>query len=170
MRDHTGAGDRWIPETDYRFICSHVPIVCVDLLPVLADSGRFGLIERDTYDGGRGLCLIGGAVLLDEPLHEALERHVRVTLGENVVLQLASLHIVGVYQYFKHKRPGQLHDPRKNAVAITYVGTISGDVRPLGEAHKFETFEQAWPPDASVFGFGQGKVVSDALAAVLRFE
>jgi len=166
MREHTNADDRWVPDAEYKLICSRVPILCVDVLPVLAGTGRFGLIERDTYDGGRGLNLVGGGVLLDEPLTEALERHVRATLGDAAELRLDSLALVGVYQYFKVARPGQLHDPRKNAVSVTYTGTIDGEPKPSGEAHVFHTFELNHPPALTEFGFGQGSVVYDALAAL----
>jgi ADP-ribose pyrophosphatase YjhB (NUDIX family) len=166
MREHTNAGDRWIPEADYRFICARVPIMCVDLLPVLADTGRFGLVERDTYDGGRGLNLIGGGVLLDEPLTESLDRHLRATLGEATDLRPDTLALVGIYQYFKVARPGRLHDPRKNSVSITYAGVLDGEPKPSGEAHAFHTFELDHPPGLTEFGFGQGTVVYDALATV----
>ncbi len=166
MREHTNADDRWISDADYAFICSNVPILCVDLLPVLAGTNRFGLIERDTYDGGRGLNLVGGRVLLDEPLTAAVERHVRATLGPAAELRLDSLSLVGVYQYFKMAGLGKLHDPRKNAVAITYHGVIDGEPRARGEAHALHTFNLNNPPAQAEFGFGQGSVVYDALAAV----
>lgn len=166
MREHTNADDRWVPEADYQFICSKVPILCVDLLPVLADTGRFGLIERYTYSGGHGLNLVGGGVLLDESLTEALSRHVHATLGEGIELLLDSLALVGVYQYFKVARPGHLHDPRKNAVSITYTGVLRGEPVPSGEAYAFHTFDLDQPPTLQEFGFGQGAVVRDGLAAL----
>ncbi|MFF5846136.1 DUF4916 domain-containing protein [Streptomyces massasporeus] len=170
MQEHTNAGDQWIPEQDYRFICARVPIVCVDLLPVIGATGRFGLITRDTYDGGRGLNLVGGRVLLDESLLDAVERHVEVTLGTAVAVALPSLTMVGVYQYYREARPGELHDPRKNAVSVTYAGIIQGDAHAYGEALAFHTFELESPPELSAFGFGQGKVVYEALARWRRLH
>ncbi|GGW55484.1 NUDIX hydrolase [Streptomyces xantholiticus] len=164
MQEHTNAGDRWIPEEDYQFICARVPILCVDLLPVIGGTGRFGLIERDTYDGGRGLNLVGGGVLLDESLVEAVERHVGATLGGAVSVDVASLVLVGVYQYYRQARPGELHDPRKNAVSVTYAGSVEGEACASGEALSFHTFELGLPPGLSSFGFGQGKVAYEALA------
>ncbi len=163
MSDGTGAGDRWIPEQQYQQICSSVPIVCVDLLPLLPDGASFGLIERDTYDGRRGLNLVGGSVLIDETLVEALQRHVRTTLGPNARLELDTVSFVGTYQYFRDRRPGELHDPRKNAVSLTYAGVVGGDVRAEGEALAFHTFDLATPPPLDRFGFGQGVVVYDGL-------
>ena len=163
MIDHTRAGDRWIPDTEYKYICSKVPILCVDLLPLISTSGKFGLIERDTYDGKRGLNLVGGGVLIDETIHEALERHLLVTLGDQIQLCTDSLTLVGVYQYFRDMRPGQLHDPRKNAVSLTYTGAVEGEANSAGEAHAFHLFDIDAPPKLDEYGFGQGKVVYDAL-------
>lgn len=166
MLDHTNAGDRWIPEAEYQFICSMVPIVCVDILPLIGDTGLFGLIERNTYNGGIGLTLVGGAVLLDEPLPEAVTRHVQATLGENSILLSESLHLYGVYQYYKEARPGELHDPRKNAIALTYTGIVEGELAAQGEAHALRTFPTSAPPGLEAFGFGQGPVIYDGLAAL----
>lgn len=165
MKHHTNAGERWIPEPDYRRICALVPILSVDLLPVIGSSRSFGLIERDTYAGRRGLSLIGGAVLLDEPLPEAVARHLAATLGPDAWLQADSLCFFGAYQYFKQARPGHLHDPRKHAVSLTYAGILHGTVSPMGEAHAFHTFDFDRPPPPEAFGFGQGSVVADGIAS-----
>jgi ADP-ribose pyrophosphatase YjhB (NUDIX family) len=163
MLDYTNAGDQWLSNTEYQFICSRIPILCVDLLPVIAGHDTFGLIERDTPEGPRGLCLVGGRVLMDEHLHEALQRHVSATLGEEVELKLESLTLVGVYQYFKNIRKGELHDPRKNAVSVTYTGLLCGKAVAAGEAYAFHTFPLDAPPPPQDFGFGQGSVVYDGL-------
>jgi ADP-ribose pyrophosphatase YjhB (NUDIX family) len=168
MLEHTQAGDRWIPEPEYRFICDRVPILCVDVLPLVENGRRFALIRRETYDGGTGLNLVGGGVLLDEPLDEALRRHLRATLGESVELELETLRMVGVYQYFRDEREGQLHDPRKNAVSVTYSAGVSGRLEACGEALDVCVFDTATPPPLTDFGFGQGSVVYDALAQLGR--
>lgn len=164
MLDHTNAGDRWIPQDEYDLICARVPILCVDLLPILGSTGTFGLIERVTYGGGVGLNLVGGAVLLDEPLPDAVQRHLTATLGSRARLDESSLILVGVYQYFKTEVPGRLHDPRKNAVSVTYAGVVSGETTPRGEARSFTSFPISGPPPLEAFGFGQGPVVYDGLS------
>lgn len=168
--DQVAAGDRWIPSEEYDRICTLVPIVCVDILPLVAGSDRFLLIDRDTYDGGHGLCLVGGSVLIDEPLIDAVERHVRVTLGSAVDLDRGSLALVGVCQYYRQFRPGELHDPRKNAVALTYTGVVAGDPEPLGEANSVHSFRVEAPPALDNFGFGQGSVTYQALATLAARE
>jgi hypothetical protein len=166
VRHHTNADDRWIPEEEYQLICSRVPILCVDLLSIVDNGGHFGLIERDTYGGKRGLNLIGGSVLLDEPIPDALDRHLRASLGRGANLDHKSVRFVGVYQYYKEAREGQLHDPRKNAVSLTYSGKVSGPLSPAGEALAFHKFPVTRPPGIESFGFGQGPVVYDGLALI----
>jgi ADP-ribose pyrophosphatase YjhB (NUDIX family) len=166
LKEHTLADDRWIPEDDYQFICARVPIVCVDLLPIF--RGHYGLIKRNTYSGMTGLSLVGGGVLLDEPLVDALQRHVYATLGPDAALMLATLRQVGVYQYFRQKREGQLHDPRKNAVSITYVGQVEGTLAPSGEALDLRLFSFGERPDLDAFGFGQGIVAYDCIEAAKK--
>lgn len=166
MREHTNADERWIPEDQYQFICSLVPILCVDLLPLIASSDNFGLIERDDYKGRRGLNLVGGGVLIDESLEDAVHRHLAATLGNDVWLEPGSLSLVGVYQYARTTDVELPHDPRKNAVSITYTGIMHGNPQPAGEAHSFHIFEIGSPPGLDTFGFGQGHVVYDGLKTV----
>lgn len=163
MVDLVGANDRWIPDELYQQIQRSVPIVCVDLLPLSADLTGVGLIRRDTYDGKQGLCLVGGAILFDEHIHEALSRHVRTTLGDNVEFQHESLRFEAVYQYFVTPRQSELHDPRKHAVALVYSGVIRGEAVPAGEAHSFDFYSLDALPPADAFGFGQDRVVDDIL-------
>lgn len=163
MLEHTLAGDRWIPPDEYRAICARVPILCVDLLPVLAGQGRGVVVRRDTYDGRSGLALIGGAVLIDEPLEDAVRRHVRATLGSGVRLVDRPTQ-VGIYQYVRGKDLEVPHDPTKNAASVTYVGEVEGTVAANGEAHELVTFPLDEPPPLTEFGFGHGLVTFDCLA------
>lgn len=165
VEEFTLAGEGWIPPEEYRAICARVPILCVDLLPVVAGERVGVVIRRDTYDGGRGLALVGGAVLIDEPLEDAVRRHLRATLGPQVRLAGPAAQ-VGVYQYARGKNLAGTHDPRKNAVSVTYVGEVHGAIAVAGEAHEVVTFPIDEPPSAAEFGFGHGTVVRDCLARV----
>lgn len=167
MREHTNADKRWIPEAQYQLVCSLVPILCVDLLPRLASSDQFGLIERDDYKGQRGLNLVGGGVLIDEPLEDAVNRHLTATLGNNVWIAPGTLTLVGVYQYSRQIDPERPHDPRKNAVSVTYTADICGHPKSGGEAYRFHTFKINSPPTLDKFGFGQGTVVYDGLRTLV---
>jgi ADP-ribose pyrophosphatase YjhB (NUDIX family) len=163
--DIIGAGKRWLSPEDYSFVSEHVPILCVDVL--LSPRGRWsavGLIRRATHDGGDGWCLVGGRVLRDERLHAAVGRHVASTLGPEVRLDPATLQLRAVAEYFTEPNPGELHDPRKHAVALTYTAVCEGTPCPLGEASDFRWFDIDALPDGD-FGFGQDSVVARVLAA-----
>ena len=163
-QDRVGAGDRWIPEDEYMAITSRVPILCVDILPLrIEPNPALGLILRDTYDGGRGWCLVGGAVLRNEPLYEAVQRHVSTTLGEGASIQVSTLKLVDVIEYFTEPSIGEFHDPRKHAVALTYLAEVKGPVEPIGEAIKFQWFAIEELPEPSLFGFGQDRVIQRLL-------
>ncbi len=157
MTDIIGAGDRWIPAPEYARILARVPIACVDLLPLSADAApRVGLIHRDTPTGP-GWCLVGGAVLRDEPLAAAVRRHLRATLGAGA--DLRSLTYATTIEYFTEPGIGDFHDPRKHAIAHTYTGVCAGTPEPSGEAERFAWFAADRLPADEDFGFGQGRVV-----------
>jgi ADP-ribose pyrophosphatase YjhB (NUDIX family) len=163
--DQTGAGDRWIPQRDYDLILGHVPILCVDLISLSEGvPPKVGLIERDTYAGGKGWCLVGGAVLRDEPLTTAVVRHLKATLGDRIEVDPDSLKLFGIVQYFTDPGIGRFYDPRKHAVSLTYTGRCRGDaqVQQSGEAHDFAWFSPG-ELDQLSYGFGQGELVTSYL-------
>ena len=49
--DLVGAGDRWIPERDYEYIESRVPILGVDLILLSNDQGVPGHRTRAFFPG-----------------------------------------------------------------------------------------------------------------------
>ena len=159
--DPIGAGDRWIPEDEYDFIRARVPILCVDLIPLSEDEPpKIGLIERDIYGGGTGWCIVGGAVLRNEPLIVALQRHLHATLGHAVTLNLETLSFLDVIEYFAEPDIGEFYDPRKHSVSLVHFGRCHGPIQvtPRGEANDFRWYK----PEESMtlkFGYGQGKVV-----------
>ncbi|MDQ1748430.1 MAG: hypothetical protein QOD07_2693 [Frankiaceae bacterium] len=163
-----GSGSRWIPAEEYEQILARVPIVCVDVLLVSAEQpDNVGLIYRDTYDGGHGWCLVGGALLRDEPFIEGVRRHVQATLGSDVRLEESSIRFHAVFEYFTKPGPGRLYDPRKNAVALTYSATAAGVVEPQDEALDFSWFGVG-DLDSVAFGFGQGRVVEEVVRELRR--
>ena len=163
--DIIGAGSRWIPEEKYEFIRASVPIVCVDvLLSPHGDPKRIGLIRRATYNGGFGWCLIGGAVLRNEPLFDAVNRHVQATLVGKMTIVRSTMHLGTVIEYFSEQGLGDFYDPRKHAVALTYAAACEFDGKPeaTGEAIDFRWFSIDDLPGID-FGFGQGEAVSRLL-------
>jgi ADP-ribose pyrophosphatase YjhB (NUDIX family) len=163
-QDKVGSGDRWIPEDEYTAITKRVPILCVDVLPLRTKPHpAIGLIFRETYNGGRGWCLVGGAVLHNEPLPDALRRHVSTTLGQRASIEVSTLELADVIEYFTEPNIGDFYDPRKHAVALTYIAEVKGSVVPMGEALKFQWFAIEEPPEPNSFGFGQERVVQRLL-------
>jgi len=159
--DPIGAKDQWLSPEQYAFIAAHVPILCVDLIPLSADEQpRIGLIERATPDGGTGWCLVGGRVLRDEPLTVAVRRHLHETLGNAIDVDLPALQPVGIIEYFSEEGIGEFHDPRKHAVSVTYAGYCTGNahVKDGAEAINFAWHTKEQLPAVN-FGFGQQKVI-----------
>lgn len=157
--DTVGAGDQWIPEAEYKFILSRVPILCVDFIPLSYDSSpMIGLIRRETYNDGQGWCLVGGAVLRNERLLAAVERHLQATLGDEANIDIGTLHLLDIIEYFTTPGLGQFYDPRKHSVAPTFFGRCSGLFQPRGEALEFRWFQLDELP-MNQFGFGQQEVV-----------
>jgi ADP-ribose pyrophosphatase YjhB (NUDIX family) len=158
--DSVGAGDRWIPQAEYEFIRARVPILCVDFVPLSREQRpRVGLIRRQTYEGHEGWCLVGGAVLRDEPLPDAIDRHFRATLGDEAQIDANTLHFLDIIEYFTKPGMGEFYDPRKHSVALTYFGRCGGPIRPCGEALEFRWFQLEDLPGLQ-FGFGQEKVLA----------
>ena len=160
-RDLIGAQGQWLPQEDYDFIVAHVPILCVDLIPLSADDPpRVGLIERATPGGGTGWCLVGGRVMRDEPLTSAVRRHLHATLGSGIDVDLSTLHPLGVIEYFSEPGIGEFHDPRKHAVSVTYSGRCTGEAQAQhdSEAISFTWYTQEQLPTVR-YGFGQQKII-----------
>jgi ADP-ribose pyrophosphatase YjhB (NUDIX family) len=163
--DIIGAGDGWIPAEMYESIEASVPIVCVDvLLSPYGTPKRIGLIQRTTYNGGFGWCLIGGRVLRNESLFDAVDRHVQATLGDNIRVVRSTMHLGAVIEYFSEPELGDFYDPRKHAISLTYAAACESNRKPevSGEAIDFRWFNIDDLPDIK-FGFGQGKAVARVL-------
>ena len=159
----------WLSDDQYRRVRELVPIVCVDVLPWRNTpvGTEVGLVVRAPGRGGPALTLVGGRVLRDETLEDAVRRHVSETLGDAVSYELGdAARPVGVFEYFPDARRSPLVDPDKHAVAVTYTARLDGDPRPGGEAADFEWHQIARLPPDERFGFGHGDVVRRLVAAL----
>jgi ADP-ribose pyrophosphatase YjhB (NUDIX family) len=153
------AGDGWITAAEYELITARVPIVCTDIL--LICNGRAGLIYRETYDAGFGWCLIGGRVLRNETLTDAVARHIEATVGPTIRFDQLKLVTVAEYPNLP-VTPGGLYDPRKHDIGITYTACAEGTAEPRGEALGFHWFSDAELAGLT-FGFGHGTLVRQLL-------
>jgi len=161
-----------LPGPLYAAVRRLVPIACVDALPYRERDGaiEIGLIRRRLADGrGTGWNLVGGAVRRGEPLADALARHLRATLGPGAAWTLPDTERpVLAAEYFPRPEPPRRRDPRKHAIALSYLVAVAGDVTAAGEALEFRWFApDARPADAEV-GFDQGDVIAALVRALPR--
>src|SRR5579871_322184 len=109
-QDIVGAGDQFLSDKDYKFIRDHMPILCVDvLLSPAGDPRQVGLIRRDAPDGD-AWCLVGGRVLRNERLADAVDRHIATTLGAGVHVDRSTLEFGAVIEYPTEPGPDGLYD------------------------------------------------------------
>lgn len=161
----------WIDEEKYRELLRHVPMPTVDLLPCIRDGagGSIGLIRRDDAEGGTAWNLIGGGVRRGETIADAAERHVAETLGPGFIWKrpdFATPDAIG--EYMPECRPGEPYDPRKHAIAATYVVVAeSAQAEPGGEALEFRWFPLAGELPSPI-GFGQEVVIRRMLPGARR--
>ncbi len=163
----------WLSPEEWAQAQHQMPIACVDALPIRLSSERgsvesVGLILRHTAIEGDRWCLTGGRILHGETVSEAIDRHVRTTLGDAVTWHSGTgEQPLWVHQYFPDPRVGYGLDPRQHAVALTYAVRLQGDPAPKGEALDFRWFDVA-ELDRVPFGFGQGDVARACLTALER--
>ena len=167
----------WIPDDLWKTIQQIVPIACVDVLLLKADSDvvgatQIGLIKRKA-PSGPGWCLVGGRVMRNETIGEAISRHLDVTLGKAISYTLESnpqpLH---VEQYFTYPREVGRVDPRQHSIALTFAVRIGGAPvpQPRSEATEFGWFDLSKLPVVELFGFDQHRVVAACLTSLKMTE
>lgn len=147
---------KWLTEDAWRWVSDHLPIACVDVLPVRRDGqgvvSQVGLIRR-TFEDRQVWCHVGGRVLYGESTREGAERHLRSTLSfEGSAVPDAAPFFVN--EFFRDQRPGFGHDPRKHAVAVCYLADVPAHptVADGGEALQFRWFDVgATPTDADLW-------------------
>ncbi len=157
---------RFLPRQEWEFVQSRVPIACVDILPIKVGPGNptivrsIGLILRNSPGEGERWCLIGGRLLRNESLPEALQRQVRETLGHAVTVEPPpDQQPTYIEQYFTTPRAEGRVDPRQHALGLIYCLPIEGEVQVQGEALRFAWFDTNELPSPDEFGFGQHRSV-----------
>lgn len=156
-----------IPRPLYWLTRQMTPIACVDVLPRTAVDGevKFGLIRRKDPEGVQVWALVGGGIHRGEAIEEAIERHLRETLGAAIEWRLPEARVPQlVAEYFPWEHGGDGLDPRKHAIAMTYVVDVDGEPRVSGEALAFEWFAAADIPPQAALWRGQHAVVKRLLS------
>jgi ADP-ribose pyrophosphatase YjhB (NUDIX family) len=146
----------WLSEQDWKAVQKAVPIACADVLPIREgrDGVEAGLICRDTPQQGKRWVTVGGRVLLDEKVRDAVLRQVHETLGPGVKCKVAH-YPIAIVEYVSRRANGKPFDPRQHAIGLTYVVRLSGSVQAGGEAFEFGWFTRRTLPPAREIGFGQ---------------
>lgn len=147
---------RALSDESWGWVSRHMPIPCVDVLPVVRSPGGWithvGLIRRTLQDRVVW-CQVGGRLLYEETLQQGADRHLATTLRTEKPLAVASDPYF-VNQYFPEGIVGFGKDPRKHAVAVCYLAEAASEapIRGTGEALSFSWFEvDHLPADADLW-------------------
>lgn len=162
----------WLGKKDWEWAQAHLPIACVDLLPVVRDSERrithVGLVSRN-LDGYEVWCHLGGRVRLNESLITAAARHLAETLGTEATSrgELAPKPFT-VLEYFSDGTDASRDagfDPRKHAISNCYLVEYPSIVstQPGGEAIDFSWFTVDALPPIDQWWPGSSRMVAEAL-------
>lgn len=166
----------WLGEDDLAFVRDRVPIVYVEAVPVRLDHlghvEKVGMLLRQMPDGLVSRAVVGGRVLINEPIRDALWRHLTKDLGPECDPQLpASATPFSVLEYFpKPVRQGYT-DARQHAVALAYIVPCNGTPEPSAEMLDFswlDVRDVTSPAVMEEMSDGHRKLVQLALAHVQR--
>lgn len=135
----------------YQLVTQSVPIVCVDLIPVRENGGgwQIGIITRATGPEAGKPALIGGRILHQELVQDAIARHLKsdtkVTDFQLFANSEASQPFyVQQYLHQSEAKPPLGYDPTKHSIALTYLVDLLEEPKPSNEASDFRwiTFDQ----------------------------
>lgn len=150
----------YLSDSDWNFVQEHIPIVCVDILPIQSSGSKkkIGLIKRGAPEVD-AWCLLGGRVFKGERIDAAMQRIVHQALGPESQVRYGSWAVPDqVVEYLPSASSGSPHDPRKHAVSLTYTIELLGKLVPNGEAKDFCWFDSDRLPDK--IGFGQEGIIA----------
>lgn len=159
---------KWLSNEDYKKIQKTMPIVCVDIVPfrILKENPKkieIGLILRPSIKIKRW-CFVGGRILKDEIIPDAIHRQLTETLGDKIKYNFEKdTQPVYVAQYFSKKTDDYGFDPRQHSVGLTYFLNIEGEIKPGGEALDFKWFNIDELPPHAEFGFEQDRLLKKIL-------
>ncbi len=149
-----------IPDKLFQEIQGNVPIPCVDLVVIrrMETDPEILLIKRDIQPEKGKWCLIGGRVLKDERLGEAIDRQAKHELGVQVK----------ILEGFDETRPFVFDapdaDPQKHSIAHVYpVEIVKGELMSKGP----ESDEIRWIPVNKLptkMGFNHREVINTVIS------
>jgi len=157
-----------LPDDQWQLVQSHLPIFCVDVVPVRRPEPRggveLGLILRRTPDRGVRWCVIGGRLLIDETIADAATREIRSALGDSLTPSTDRQPPPLLVEYTRTRRTDGVYDLRQHSISATLPRWMSGDGAAVGpEALDFRW----WRAEAltrELMGFGQESLVPRIVA------
>jgi ADP-ribose pyrophosphatase YjhB (NUDIX family) len=158
-----------LPDRLWKTIQASVPVFCVDVVPVRAGTLgaiEIGLILRDTPLQGARWCLIGGRLLLDETIAEAVERQLSMSVGASLTRTVGSPFVPLLVEYGRSFALDRPQDPRQHSISATLPVWMSGEGVARGtEAHNFRWWALN-DLNATVMGFGQEHLLPRIASAI----
>ena len=166
----------WLGEDEIAFVRDRVPIVYVEAVPVRLDHlghvERVGTLLRAMPDGLVSRAVVGGRVLINESIRDAMWRHLTKDLGPECEPQLpASATPFTVLEYFPSPARKGYTDARQHAVALAYIVPCLGTPEPSAEMLDFSwlTVDEATNPAVvGEMSDGHRRLVQLALAHTQR--
>ena len=172
----------------YTLAAKWLPIICTDAIAIRKNNGAVEgtIIRRGTgYEPYRGkFALIGGSILRDEHIEDALRRHFRTDIG----LEINFCDPAGwrrpamIVQYKPYDRAqGELpdfnHEPRKHAISLAYLVTLADEKAkphfgktPFGqEAEGLFWFSRGDCPPSEDFGYDTHRTFLQLLEKADKF-
>lgn len=146
---------------DYELVTSSVPIVCIDVVPVTYENNilKLGAIIRATGSESGKVALIGGRILKNESITEAIARHIQKDLSCTSFRynQLNNENSPFLVQQYEHTAGSpnkfECFDPTKHSIGLTYLIELQQNPVATNEASDF-----LWLTEKDIndnFAFGQ---------------
>ena len=133
---------QWFERNELDYLRRRLPILYVDVIPVRVDpSGiitEVGLLLRADGEGHIVRSIVSGRVLVNEPLREAVMRHVEKDLGSMSFPRIpTSIVPMTIAEYFPNDAQALFKDARQHAVSMVYVVPVEGECEPQQDSLEF---------------------------------
>lgn len=153
--------DGFVQPDVYKLIAALKPISSVDIIPVRTAqlSQQIGIILRATGPEAGKYGIIGGNIDKNEPITQAMARHLRTDLGITSFRLLppqSENKPFWVQPYFHQPTPTSKHpfDPGKHSIGLTFLVEIDDQPQPKLEAGGFLWINEDQIPEATAYNQG----------------
>ncbi len=130
---------------EYELVTNSVPIVCIDVIPLIYSNNtvKLGAIIRATGSESGKVALIGGRILKNESITEAIRRHIQKDLSctQFSYNQLNNEDSPFLVQQYEHTaslpKKFECFDPTKHSIGLTYLIELQETPVATNEARDF---------------------------------